>query len=96
VAPLIGLDWKIGALVALMAMSGDLVSSFVKRRMGRPPSSRAIGLDQVPESLLPLLACTLFLPLGFLDVMVTVTLFFIGELALSRVLFKLHIRNRPY
>jgi CDP-2,3-bis-(O-geranylgeranyl)-sn-glycerol synthase len=96
VAPLIGLDWKIGALVALMAMSGDLISSFVKRRMGRPPSSRAIGLDQVPESLLPLLACTLFLPLSFLDVIVTMLLFFVGGLVLSRVLFKLHIRNRPY
>jgi len=79
-----------------MAMSGDLFSSFVKRRLGRPPSSRAIGLDQVPESLLPLLACTFFLPLSFLDVIVTLLLFFVGELALSRVLFKLHIRNRPY
>jgi CDP-2,3-bis-(O-geranylgeranyl)-sn-glycerol synthase len=96
VAPLIGLSWRIGTLVALMAMSGDLFSSFVKRRMGRPPSSQAIGLDQVPESLLPLLACTLFLPLSFLDVIVTLLLFFVGELALSRVLFKLHIRNRPY
>jgi CDP-diglyceride synthetase len=96
VAPLIGLSWRIGTLVALMAMNGDLFSSFVKRRLGRPPSSRAIGLDQVPESLLPLLACTLFLPLSFLDVIVTLLLFFVGELALSRVLFKLHIRNRPY
>ena len=96
VAPLIGLNWKIGALLALMAMIGDLMSSFLKRRMGLAPSDRAIGLDQIPESLLPLLACALFLPLTFFDVVVATLIFFVGELALSRVLFKLHIRNRPY
>ena len=96
VAPLIGLNWKIGALLALMAMIGDLMSSFVKRRMGLAPSDRAIGLDQIPESLLPLLACALFLPLTFFDVVVATLTFFVGELALSRVLFKLHIRDRPY
>ena len=32
-APLIGLDWRIGALVAATAMLGDLLSSFLKRRM---------------------------------------------------------------
>jgi hypothetical protein len=95
-APLIGLDWRIGALVALMAMIGDLISSFLKRRMGLAPSDRAIGLDQIPESLLPLLACAFFLPLTVFDVVVATTLFFIGDLALSRLLFKLHIRDRPY
>ena len=53
-APLVGLDAEIGALVAGAAMAGDLFSSFVKRRLNWPPSSRALGLDQVPESLLPL------------------------------------------
>jgi CDP-archaeol synthase len=95
-APVIGLDWRIGALVALTAMIGDLISSFLKRRMGLAPSSRAISLDQIPESLLPLLACAFFLPLTFFDVVVATSIFFIGELALSRVLFKLHIRDRPY
>ena len=53
-APLIGLDWRIGALVALMAMIGDLSSSFLKRRMGLDPSDRAIGLDRF---LNPCFAC---------------------------------------
>jgi len=96
VAPLIGLNWKIGTLVALMAMSGDLISSFVKRRMGLAPSDRATGLDQIPESVLPLLACTMFLPLAPLDVIAIALIFFVGELVLSRLLFKLHIRKRPY
>jgi CDP-2,3-bis-(O-geranylgeranyl)-sn-glycerol synthase len=96
VAPLIGLNWKIGALVALMAMTGDLISRFVKRRMGLAPSDRATGLDQIPESVLPLLACIIFLPLTPLDVIAIALIFFAGELVLSRLLFKLHIRKRPY
>jgi CDP-diglyceride synthetase len=52
-APLIGLDLTNGAIVAGAAMAGDLFSSFVKRRLNFPPSSRALVLDQVPESLFP-------------------------------------------
>src|SRR6266403_1712627 len=56
-APLIGLDLTIGAIVAGSAMAGDLFSSFLKRRLNFPPSRQALGLDQVPESLFPMLAC---------------------------------------
>ena len=73
-------------------MLGDLLSSFLKRRMGLAPSCQAIGLDQIPESLLPLLACWFFLPLTIVDVVVATVIFFVGELSLSRVLFKLGIR----
>ena len=48
-APLIGLEPGLGAQVGALAMAGDLLSSFVKRRLNRPPSSRALGLDQIPE-----------------------------------------------
>jgi hypothetical protein len=40
-APLIGLGPEVGVLVGSLAMAGDLVSSFVKRRMDLPPSNRA-------------------------------------------------------
>ncbi len=93
---LLGLGWKPGALLGGVAMAGDLFSSFVKRRLGLPPSSMALGLDQIPESLFPLLACRLLLPLTWLDIGVAVVLFFVGELVLSRILFKLHVRDRPY
>jgi hypothetical protein len=95
-AVLLGLGWKLGALLGGVSMAGDLFSSFVKRRIGLPPSSMALGLDQIPESLFPLLACRLLLPLTWLDIGVTMGLFFVGELVLSRILFKLHIRDRPY
>jgi CDP-2,3-bis-(O-geranylgeranyl)-sn-glycerol synthase len=95
-AVLVGLDWKIGAAIASAAMAGDLFSSFVKRRLGLPPSSRATGLDQIPESLLPLLACLHALPLSALDIAICVSVFLVGEIILSRPLYRLHLRDRPY
>jgi|ERR1700680_2445679 CDP-diglyceride synthetase len=95
-APLMGIDWKIGALVGSVAMAGDLFSSFVKRRMNRPPSSRATGLDQVPESLFPLLACRDALSLTAVDIALAVAIFFVGELILSRLLYRAHLRDQPY
>jgi CDP-archaeol synthase len=43
-----------GSLFALLAMSGDLVSSFIKRRLGITSSRSAPLLDQLPETVLPL------------------------------------------
>lgn len=95
-AVLLGLGWQVGLVVALSAMAGDIASSFVKRRMGLPPSSMAIGLDQIPEALFPLLAARLLLPVTFLDVVVGTVVFFAGSLIVSRFLFKLGIRDEPY
>jgi CDP-archaeol synthase len=95
-APLIGLDLTIGAIVAGAAMAGDLFSSFVKRRLNFPPSSQALGLDQVPESLFPMLACREALSLTIPDIAIGVGAFFIGELILSRLLYKVQLRDKPY
>ena len=95
-APLVGLGPEIGALVGSLAMAGDLFSSFVKRRMGLPPSSRASGLDQVPESLFPLLACRSLLSLTIADIVVGVVIFSIGDIVFSRILYALRLRDRPY
>jgi CDP-diglyceride synthetase len=95
-APIIGLEWNIEAVVGSAAMAGDLFSSFVKRRVHLPASSRAIGLDQIPESLFPLLSCRSMLALTPADIIVAAVLFFIGELALSRLLYKIRIRRQPY
>jgi CDP-diglyceride synthetase len=94
--PLIGLDLKIGFAVAAAAMAGDLFSSFLKRRLGLQPSSQAVGLDQIPESLFPLLACRQALSLTVTDIVVGTAIFFLGEVVLSRALFRLHVRDRPY
>jgi CDP-2,3-bis-(O-geranylgeranyl)-sn-glycerol synthase len=95
-APLAGLHWTVGAVVSATAMTGDLCSSFVKRRLGLPPGGRATGLDQIPESFLPLLASARMLPLTGPDMVMGVALFFVSEVLLSRLLYRLHIRQRPY
>jgi CDP-2,3-bis-(O-geranylgeranyl)-sn-glycerol synthase len=96
VARLVGLGWFVGALIGVMAMAGDLMSSFLKRRLRLAPSSMAIGIDQVPESLFPLLVCITLLALRTIDVAAIVLAFLIVELVLSRLLFRLHVRDRPY
>jgi CDP-2,3-bis-(O-geranylgeranyl)-sn-glycerol synthase len=95
-APLLGMSHAIGALVAATSMIGDLLSSFVKRRLGLEPSAMSIGLDQIPESLLPALACRAVLPFSLVDILLVVIIFLVGELALSRLLYAMKIRERPY
>ena len=95
-APLAGWPAALGALTAAWAMIGDIGSSFVKRRLGLPAESRVTGLDQVPESLLPLLALGRYLPLSSSDVALVVAVFFLGEVIGSRWLYRLHLRDRPY
>ena len=95
-AALIGLGWEIGALIATFAMTGDLFSSFLKRRLHLASSSMAIGLDHIPESLFPLLASRLLLPLSTLDIVVGVTVFVLGALILSPLLYKLNLRDEPH
>jgi hypothetical protein len=95
-ATLMGLDSMLGALVGGTAMLGDLFSSFIKRRLGMTTSSEAPGLDQIPEALFPLIACRSWLALGLGDILVVLMLFCAGEIVLSRVLFAVGLRDRPY
>lgn len=95
-APLLGLRPTIGAIVGATAMAGDLCSSFAKRRLDRAPSSRATGLDQIPEALLPLIACRAALSLTTADILLGVAVFFAGEVVLSQLFYRLGLRDRPY
>lgn len=92
----LGLPVELGLWIGVAAMSGDLFSSFVKRRLGVPSSGMAFGLDQIPESLFPLLAVRAELGLELSCVAALVAAFIGLELALSRVLFQLRIRQQPY
>jgi CDP-diglyceride synthetase len=96
VAILLGLPLLTGVLFAMLTMMGDLLASFIKRRLGKVDSSRARGLDTVPESLLPLILLKASLGLNFIDIILAVGIFFLGEEFVSPILYKLHIRNRPY
>jgi CDP-2,3-bis-(O-geranylgeranyl)-sn-glycerol synthase len=93
-AVVLGLPWQTGALFGAWAMAGDLASSFLKRRLGMPPSSTAVGLDQIPESLLPLLALRRELGLGGWEVAALTAAFFALGFAAPRLLYRLRPRAR--
>ncbi|MEI6067203.1 MAG: CDP-archaeol synthase [Methylococcaceae bacterium] len=93
---LFGLEPLTGVLFGLLAMVGDMLASFIKRRLGNAESSRARGLDTVLESLLPLWLLKESLALNLTDIALIVVLFFLCEEFISPVLYRLNIRNQPY
>lgn len=93
---LLHLPVSVGLIVAAVAMAGDLLSSFIKRRLRVEPSGMALGLDQIPESLLPLLAVRAHFALSIAEILLLTLAFLALELVLSRILYRLHIRKRPY
>jgi CDP-2,3-bis-(O-geranylgeranyl)-sn-glycerol synthase len=92
----LGYSPETGFLVAFYAITGDLLSSFIKRRLAMTPSSMAPVLDQVPESLFPAFMMMQVFMLDVLSVILLVSMFIIIELVLSQVLYQWGIRKKPY
>ena len=86
VAWAIGVPAAIGALASCSAMTGDLLSSFIKRRFSIPSSKSVPVLDQLPESLLPLVMVKPYFNLAWRDVAIVLVAFFIIDLILSYLL----------
>ena len=85
-----------GLVIAATAMAGDVMSSFIKRRMGKASGGRAIGLDQIPEALFPLLAVRTEFGLTRTNILIGVCLFIGAELTVSPLLYALQLRKRPH
>lgn len=96
VAAVLALPLEAGATMGGVAMLGDALSSFVKRRLGVEPSGRAAGLDQVPEALLPLLAVRTTLHLSWPLILGVTLAFFLLEIPAARWWFHAGWRDRPY
>ncbi|HUL12614.1 MAG TPA: CDP-archaeol synthase [Methylococcaceae bacterium] len=92
----VGFSLVLGMMFAGATMLGDLCSSFVKRRLGIRPSGMALGLDQIPESVLPLYLLRGEWGLTAWEILLLVTAFLVLELILSRILYFLDIRKQPY
>lgn len=92
----LGVPPALGAAVGALSLGGDLLSSFLKRRLGIPPSGRATGLDQIPEALLPAVVLAPALEIGPWEVLGVVAAFFALGLVLSWAGFRLGLRTRPY
>ena len=95
-AMLLGFDLDWAFLIGALAMAGDLCSSFIKRRLGMAPSERARFLDQVPESILPLLALCGHGYISWSGVIIVTLLFVLTDMLFSLILYRLRIRRRPY
>ena len=95
-ALLTGIELLFGLLFGLLGLVGDMISSFIKRRAGLASSARAMGLDQVPEALLPMILAWYWLELSGQVVVGVVVLFTISNIALSPLLFRLGIRHQPH
>ena len=74
----------LGAAFGALALVGDLVSSFTKRRLDRLPGQESLLLDPLPESLLPLLALRRLLDLGLMEIVGTALLFAVLDFAVTR------------
>ncbi|WP_206617937.1 CDP-archaeol synthase [Hahella sp. KA22] len=96
VAPLLGFSIMTGCAVALLAMLGDLITSFCKRRINLTPSSRAPFLDQFLETVLPLAAYQQTLGLSLLQIGVIFVAFVVVNWGISPLLFRLGVRKKPY
>ena len=93
---IIGLGIWTGFIISVLAMTGDLLSSFIKRRLKKPPSSQVFLLDQVPESLFPVFGVVSLYSLQLMQVIVIVVSFIIMEVVLSLILYRIGVRKRPY
>ena len=56
----------------------------------------ALGLDQIPEALLPAISRRAYLQLSVIDICVIAFIFSVGAVALSPLFFRLGLRERPY
>ncbi len=95
-AKVMGYSFLSGFLIALFSLTGDLFSSFIKRRLGKASSSRFLILDQVPEALLPAAVMAPYFQLQWYEVIMLTLLFLVLELLMSRLMYRIGLRRKPY
>jgi uncharacterized protein len=96
---ILGIPWWLGFGAGLLSMAGDLISSFIKRRLGISSGQIVPVLDQGFEGLLPLMMFAPYFWLGAGDILLLTVLFgfgaFVGSLFLNRVLLTIPFANYP-
>lgn len=99
VAPLLGVGFPLAAAAALLAMTGDLLSSFIKRRLNMPSGRNVIGIDQIFESLFPALLLKGIFHLTWLQILILLLLFILiaypGSCFWNFLMFRPSLDNNP-
>jgi hypothetical protein len=83
VAPFVELDVAIGAGFGATALLGDALSSAIKRRLALRPGAEVLGLDQLPEALLPLILFAPALGIGASEIAAAALLFTILDVLVT-------------
>ena len=91
-----GLGFIFGVVFGVFGLIGDMLSSFIKRRRDLASSARAVGLDQIPEALLPMLLAMWWLPVSGWVVIGVVVLFTLSNIFASPLLYRIGIRWHPH
>ncbi|HLC37976.1 MAG TPA: CDP-2,3-bis-(O-geranylgeranyl)-sn-glycerol synthase [Candidatus Norongarragalinales archaeon] len=91
----------VGFLVSLGAMAGDLLGSFVKRRLGLSPGSQYFLLDQLLFIILALVFAIAFAPkilaeLNGWDVLALMVLTYFLHLSFNWIAHKLRLKKVPW
>jgi len=73
--PLLGVSPQVAGTAAFLAMGGDLLSSFIKRRFSFPSGKDVVLLDQIFEALLPALYLGYYLQADIWQVSIVLILF---------------------
>jgi CDP-diglyceride synthetase len=84
-AQLLRHGFALGAAFGTLALLGDAASSFVKRRLQIPPGAEVLGLDQVPEAIMPLLALQRPLGLGLVESLIVAATFAVLNIAATKL-----------
>ncbi len=85
-----------GAAFGLLTLLGDLLSSFLKRRLGQASGRSAPLIDQLPEALLPMLVLAAPLGLSVAEICGTVIAFTVLDLLAAAVLDRGRLPNRQH
>jgi uncharacterized protein len=86
---LLGVSLTMGLLIGLVSLLGDLLTSFLKRRLGLLEGETAHLFDHLLEGALPLLLCKPFFSISWALVLVILGLFITCGLLGSRILRQL-------
>jgi len=95
-APLLGLAPELGLATGGLALGGDLLASFFKRRRGYPASARAPLLDTQPEVLFPAVVLRSAYGMSWLEVAAAALGFHLLVRLSSPLLYRLRLRRRPW
>jgi len=96
---LLGVAWWCAALAALLAMAGDLLSSFIKRRRTLASGEDVVILDQFFESFFPVFFLNFFVSLSLIQFCTVLICFIFIAYWFSRfqhyILYRPPLKNYP-